>query len=176
MSSSFLTRIHFFFLLVPLLSLLSCAGRTGQNEKSIRPGTDEMADLNAFLVQKDRERIENYIQRKNLEMSETETGLWYSLIKEGSGDYLTDNDRVIIEYDCSLLDGTICYSSDESGPKEIIIGKTKIEQGLYQGLRMLKRGAEAILIIPPFLGYGFVGDGGKIPPRSIIVYHIKILK
>lgn len=176
MSKNFLSRILLFLLFVPFMTLVSCTGRKEHNDKRVKPGTDEMADLNAFLVQKDRERIENYIQRKDLGMSETETGLWYSVITEGIGDYLTDNDRVILEYECSLLDGTICYSSGESGPKEIIIGRTKIEQGLDQGLRMLKRGAEAIFIIPPFLAYGFVGDGGKIPPRSIIVYHIKVLK
>ena len=176
MNRNFISRILLFLLFVPFLTLISCAGKSGQTDKPVKPGTGEMADLNAFLVQKDRERIENYIQRKNLQMSETETGLWYSVVKEGTGDCLTDNDRIILEYECSLLDGTICYSSDESGPKEIIVGKTKIEQGLDQGLRMLKQGAEAVFIIPPFLGYGFVGDGVRIPPRSIIVYHIKILK
>ncbi|NSW94416.1 MAG: FKBP-type peptidyl-prolyl cis-trans isomerase [Bacteroidales bacterium] len=176
MSRSILSIVLLFLFFVLLATTSSCNGRPEQTGTMKKPGSDEMAELNAFLVQKDRERIENYILRKNLKMSETETGLWYSVIKEGNGEYLTDNDLIVLEYECSLLDGTICYSSDESGPKEIVIGKTKIEQGLDQGLRMLKRGSEAILIIPPFLGYGFVGDGGKIPPRSIIVYKIKILK
>ena len=37
----------------------------------LNPGTEEMAELNRYLVQKDREIIENYIERKNLTMTES---------------------------------------------------------------------------------------------------------
>jgi FKBP-type peptidyl-prolyl cis-trans isomerase len=50
-----------------------------------------------------------------------------------------------------------------------------MEAGLNQGLRMLKPGAEAIFILPPFLAYGLPGDGKKIPSRAVIVYRITIL-
>ena len=50
-----------------------------------RPGKNEMADLNRYLVQKDRERIKNYIERKNLKMNESPTGLWYQIINAGRG-------------------------------------------------------------------------------------------
>jgi len=79
-----------------------------------------------------------------------------------------------MHYECSLLDGTLCYDSSETGPKEVVLGRTDIEAGLNEGLRMLKRGGEALFILPPFLAYGLVGDGKKIPSRSIIVYKIKI--
>jgi FKBP-type peptidyl-prolyl cis-trans isomerase len=91
---------------------------------------------------------------------------------EGNGNYFTDNDKVVIEYECTLLDGTYCYSSKDSGPKEVILGRTKIETGLDQGMRMLKQGGEAIFIIPPFLAFGLTGDGKKIPSRAVIIYNI----
>jgi FKBP-type peptidyl-prolyl cis-trans isomerase len=81
-----------------------------------------------------------------------------------------------MEYGCSLLDGTECYSSAELGAKEIVLGRSKIEAGLDQGLRMLKPGGEAIFIIPPFLAYGLTGDGRKIPAKAVIVYNIKVLQ
>ena len=59
-------------------------------------GKNEMADLNRYLVQKDRERIQNYIERKNLKMTESPTGLWYQIIKEGEGEKFSDNDKVSI--------------------------------------------------------------------------------
>ena len=114
-----------------------------------------MADLNRYLVQKDKERIENYIERKHLKMTESPTGLWYQIINEGSGDRFTDNDKITMNYECSLLDGTKCYSSETLGPKEIVLGKSDIEPGMNEGLRLLKPGAEAIFIIPPYLAYGF---------------------
>lgn len=161
-------------LIISLLSLVicSCSSDNGKMNRRSRPGKEEMADLNKYFVQKDRERIESYIQRKNLIMTESSSGLWYSLSSEGSGNYFTDNDKVVLEYEVTLLDGTSCYSSKELGPKEVIIGKSGIEAGLNQGLRMMKSGGKAIFILPPFLAYGLTGDGKKIPSRAVIIYNI----
>jgi FKBP-type peptidyl-prolyl cis-trans isomerase len=159
---------------IALLSLVTLSCNSGQ-EKTGRqpgPGKKELAELNRYMVQKDRERIENYIARKDLQMIETQSGLWYMIKSEGNGNYFTDNDKVVIEYECTLLDGTYCYSSKDSGPKEVILGRTKIETGLDQGMRMLKQGGEAIFIIPPFLAFGLTGDGKKIPSRAVIIYNI----
>jgi len=134
-----------------------------------------MAVLNTHLVQKDRERIENYIERSDLKMTESSSGLWFQILFPGYGELLTDNDRIQMEYNCSLLDGTICYSSDETGPKEMIIGRSEMPAGLDQGLRMIKQGGEAIFIIPPHLAYGLRGDGNKIPARSVVIYEIRLI-
>lgn len=159
-----------------LVLSLSCGTDNRKTIKQEKPGKKELADLNRYMVRKDRERIENFIERKNLKMTETQSGLWYTIESEGTGKNFTDNDRVTIEYDCTLLDGTFCYSSKESGPKEIIVGKTRIESGLDQGLRMLKPGGEAVFIIPPFLGWGLPGDGVKIPSRAVLVYNVRIIE
>ena len=63
-----------------------------------------MADLNRYFVQKDRERIQNYIERKNLKMKESPTGPWYKIVKEGGGASCTDTSKVVLEYECSLPD------------------------------------------------------------------------
>jgi FKBP-type peptidyl-prolyl cis-trans isomerase len=154
--------------------LLSCNSSHDKSNAHQVPGKSEMADLNRYLVRKDWERIGSYIERKNLKMKEDPSGLWYLIINEGTGKYLTDKDRVGMEYECSLLDGTPCYSSRELGPKEIILGKTILESGLDQGLRMLKPGGEGLFILPPFMAYGLPGDGKKIPSRAIIVYSVRI--
>jgi FKBP-type peptidyl-prolyl cis-trans isomerase FkpA len=168
-------QIRIAVLLFTFLSLVSCREKQGIIGNSSRPGKNEMADLNRYLVQKDRERIKNYIERKNLNMSESPTGLWYQIIHDGKGKNFTDNDKVIMNYECSLLDGTRCYSSDELGPKEVVLGRSEMEQGMNEGLRLLKPGAEAIFIIPPFLAYGLVGDRKMIPSRAVIVYNVNIL-
>ena len=157
-------------------SFVSCQNSQVPLNEVKKPGKKEMAELNRYLVQKDREVIQNYIERKNLKMTESPTGLWYSIKNVGSGESLKDNDSISMNYDCSLLDGTECYSSATLGPKEVVLGRTAIEPGMNEGLRFLKPGAEAIFILPPFLAYGIVGDGKKIPPRSIIVYSVSITK
>jgi FKBP-type peptidyl-prolyl cis-trans isomerase FkpA len=164
------------FLMVFLILLVSCREKPGNTIINPKPGKDEMADLNKYLVRKDRERIKNYIERKNLKMNESPTGLWYQIIKEGTGKIFTNNDKVVMDYECSLLDGTKCYSSKDLGAKEVIIGESEIEPGLNEGLKLLKPGAEAIFIIPPFLAYGLLGDRKMIPSRAVIVYNVNILQ
>jgi FKBP-type peptidyl-prolyl cis-trans isomerase FkpA len=166
---------HLIFILLTL-GIVSCRNNQLKPGDKNKPGKTEMADMNRYLVQKDRERIQNYIERKNLRMIESPTGLWYQIIKEGEGRNLTDNDKITIEYECSLLDGTKCYSSKTLGPKELILGRSEIEPGIYEGLRMLKPGSEAIFILAPFLAYGLPGDGKMIPPRAIVVYNVNILR
>jgi FKBP-type peptidyl-prolyl cis-trans isomerase FkpA len=163
---------------IPILllsaAMLSCNHGVEKNNAGARPGSNDMADLNRYLVQKDRERIQNYIERKNLRMTETPTGLWYQILNEGEGAAFTEKSIVVMDYECSLLDGTQCYTSKETGPRELILGRSEMEAGLNEGLRLLKPGSEAIFIIPPFLAYGLVGDRKLIPPRAVLVYNVTV--
>ena len=160
--------------LIVLLTLPSCNNDPGKNVNVTKPDKNKLADINRYFVQKDRERIQNYIERKNLSMKESATGLWYMIVKEGRGEFFKDNDRIMMDYDCSLLDGSTCYSSKTLGPREIILGKSEVEAGLNEGIRLLRPGGEATFILPPFLAYGLTGDNRAIPPRATIVYNIKI--
>lgn len=164
---------YILFLLITI-AFISCREGSGNKSAPVQPGTSDMVDLNRYMVRKDRERIQNYIERKSLSMTETSTGLWYQIIKEGEGKTFGENDRIILDYECSLLDGTRCYSSGEQGPKELILGRSEIEAGLNEGLRLLKPGSEAIFILPPFLAYGLIGDRKLIPPRAVLVYTVQV--
>jgi FKBP-type peptidyl-prolyl cis-trans isomerase FkpA len=169
---------NIFFGLILLLCLsvpfISCRQGSEKKSSGAKPGRNEMADLNTYMVRKDRERIQNYIERKNLRMTETKTGLWYQILREGEGETFRDKDKLIMDFECSLLDGTKCYSSKDQGPRELVLGRSEIEAGLNEGLRLLKPGSEAIFIIPPFLAYGLIGDRKSIPPRAVLVYKVYI--
>ena len=165
---------HLIYLVIPFV-FLSCSNSTVQAPVSVMQNKDEMVDINKYLVQKDNESIKNFIESKNLSMQQTQSGLWYSIIKEGTGDYFVDESAVTFEYISSLLDGTPCYSTSESGPIECIIGKSNIESGLNEGFKLMKPGSEAMFIIPPYLAFGLLGDGNLIPSRAIIVYSVKVL-
>ncbi|HOU01054.1 MAG TPA: FKBP-type peptidyl-prolyl cis-trans isomerase [Bacteroidales bacterium] len=163
-----------FLILAVSLTAFSCRSESGNVYQGKLPGKKELADMNRYLVQKDRERIESYIDRRDLPMKESPSGLWYYIEVAGEGSDFTDNDRIIMEYDCFLIDGTLCYSSTELGPRELILGRSEMEPGLNQALRMLKPGGKGTFILPPFLAFGLKGDGKKIPPRSTLVYEIRI--
>jgi FKBP-type peptidyl-prolyl cis-trans isomerase FkpA len=161
-------------LLLPFL-IVSCRNYSEKKVSVSHRSREEMTEVNRYMVIKDKERIESYIERKGLKMEESPTGLWFRINKEGEGADFSDGDSILFNYECSLLDGTKVYSSEESGPKEVILGRSTMEAGLNEGLRMLKPGADAIFILPPFMAFGLVGDGKKIPSRAILVYNVTIL-
>ena len=103
---------------------------------------------NKKLVSKEAEEIENYIKRHNWQMEATGSGLRYMIYEHGKGTLAQSGQRAIINYKVSLLDGTECYSSKESGPRKFIVGKEDIESGIQSGVKFLKKGDKAIFLIP----------------------------
>jgi len=169
--------LRIIILLTVVQVVVACTGNRPPEKEEAKPPTQEqLVEINREMVIKERERIESYITRKNLEMTCTETGLWYAITEAGSGEEPGKGTRIVIDYDCSLLDGTLCYSSDADGSLEIIPGKTDIPPGLDEGVRFLSEGSEALFILPSYLAYGLTGDRNKIPSHATLVYKVKVVK
>ncbi len=170
----------FIFLFIVFL-ILSCnddnKNITYQQTKIISQldRNDTLRLINKSLIITDRERISAYIKRRNWNMNESETGLFYEIYFKCKKIILKKGSVVRFNYRVELLDGTFCYSSDSSVVKELKIGYSKIERGLEEGLLMTGKGDKARFILPPHLAHGLVGDGKKIPARAIIVYYVEIL-
>ncbi len=137
---------------------------------------NKLMETNQYLVKKDASLIKAYARRRNWDIKPTETGLWYMIIDKGNGKKAEENKKAVIEYKIELLDGTLCYDSDSSGPKTFIIGKNEEPRGLDIGIRKLREGGQAVFIIPPHLALGLIGDTKKIPARAIIVYYVTLIK
>lgn len=114
-------------------AMVSCKNGKESTPSHNPPGRKDLENLNIYLVQKDREIIQSYIERKNLNMAESKSGLWFLVVKQGEGDYIRENDKVIFDYKCSLLDGTLCYSSEVDGQKEIILEEADWKLVLKKG-------------------------------------------
>ena len=131
--------------------------------------------VNRFLVQKDIELIESYAERRGWNMEVSKTGLFYEIYERTEGIRMETGMKIRLDYSLSLLDGTVCYSSDTDGIKEFILGKSQEISGLEQGVGLMRKGEKARFIIPPHLAYGLLGDEKRIPARSIIVYEVDLL-
>jgi FKBP-type peptidyl-prolyl cis-trans isomerase len=163
-------------LIISLLLFPSCIQENKLPEKEKQGDEKEsLIRVNKYLTNKDREVIENYIKRRDWKMKMTRSGLWYEIYEEGEGDKISGGQRVTMYYTVHLLDGTLCYDSGESGPKEFIVGSGNVEIGLDEGIRLLKQGDKARFIIPPHLAYGLIGDENRIPARSVIVYDLEVI-
>jgi len=105
----------------------------------------------------------------------TESGLMYVIIDEGEGDFATDGNVVTVHYSGYLEDGTKFDSSVEKDePFSFVVGNKQVISGWDEGVKFLKKGGKARLVIPPSLGYGDI-SAGKIPPNSTLVFDVELL-
>jgi FKBP-type peptidyl-prolyl cis-trans isomerase FkpA len=159
------------------LYLFGCGWRdhpVQQNNNSDR-SKEQLIGANKHLLERDAELIESFIKRRNWNMKSTKSGLYYSIDEVGDGEIAQRGDIISLRYKVSLLDGTLCYSSDINGPLVFKIGQGGIEAGIEEASLMLSTGDKARLILPPFLAHGLTGDQDKIPPRAVIVYELEVL-
>lgn len=145
------------------------------SEEEVRRTKDAMIGANRIMVKKDEEKIRSYVRRNNLPLQVSETGLWYAVDSAGHGEKAVVGQVVTLKYKSGLIDGTPCYSSDETGPKQFTVGQGGVESGLEEGVLMLRTGDKATFIMPPHLAQGFTGDGNKIPQRAILIYEVELI-
>jgi FKBP-type peptidyl-prolyl cis-trans isomerase len=134
-----------------------------------------LEEMNRKMLQYESELIDNYIEKNNLKVIKTGTGLRYQIFNEGDGDLIKKGDVVTLEYELSLLSGELLYSSENDGNKVFLVSRGGVETGLEEAVLKLKNNSEAILILPSHLAHGLLGDRNKVPPKAIIVYKIKVI-
>ena len=134
--------------------------------------------VNRELVEEDAQNIAAFAERKGWQMEKTESGLWYMIYEKGKGEKAETGRIATLEYTLSLMNGTICYSSEEFGPKEFRLGQggVGVESGLEEGVLLLREGDKARLFLPPHLAHGLLGDGVCIPRRAVILYDVKLVR
>lgn len=157
--------------------MASCGGEKNKPTKQDQAKYQErLIEVNKYLVKEDAGVIQKYVKRRNWQMTTTKTGLWYMIYERGNGLPAQPGKLATIKYKIWLLDGTLCYSSEKSGPKKFRIGRGGVEPGLEEGILLMHAGDKAKMIMPPHLAHGLIGDQDKIPPRSIILYEIELLQ
>lgn len=104
------------------------------------------------------------------------SGLQYKVVQSGpaNGESPDRNDWVRVDYEGSLIDGTIFDSSYKRGAPALFTPETVVP-GWTEALQMMKPGDEWIIYLPPALGYGEMGGGGTIPGNAALVFKLKLL-
>ena len=105
----------------------------------------------------------------------TESGLQYKVITEGTGISPDADDKVTVHYRGTLINGTEFDSSYKKG-KPFETPLNRVVKGWTEGLQLMKEGAKVQFFIPSNLGYGTRGQGPSIPPNSVLIFEVELLK
>ena len=67
-------------------------------------------------------------------------------------------------------------SADHGRPFRFSVGVGQVIKGWDEAVMDMKQGEKRLVIIPANLGYGSRGAGSSIPPNSILIFEIELLK
>ncbi len=140
--------------------------------------------INQFRIQlTNQKKIENkeegetfLAENKTKEgVMETESGLQYKIIEEGTGKSPTAENTVVIHYEGTTIDGEKFDSSyDRGSPAELQAGR--FVTGFSEGLQLMKEGATYMFYIPSDLAYGEnPRPGGPIEPNSTLIFKVELI-
>ena len=169
----------YLFLFILFLGV-SCTNPEKEHKQEIKINKEavkkQFIEANKLLAKKEADDMDAYARNHKMNFINTDLGLRYFVyLPSAKGDSIRDKSEITIEYTVSLLDGTECYSSKENGPKTFVVGQEDIESGIHKGVKFLKKGDKAMILLPSHLAHGLLGDMNKIPPQMPIVYDIHIL-
>lgn len=116
------------------------------------------------------EEIQTYIEKNELKLNKSESGLYYEIVEQGAGKPIQFTDSVYFKYKGQLLDGTVFDEQLETPvkyPVRQLIGAWK------EVLLEMNEGGKAFLISPPQLGYG-THKLDDIPESSILIFDLEV--
>ncbi len=159
-------------LLVILLLMTACGDRTPVIE--LQPENSDivkenMINANRVVIQSEATQIESYIQRRGWTVQQLPSGAFYYQYTQGSGTSILPDDKVRVVYRLEGLDGTPIYTHQVDTLK---VGRHDVTVALDELLQQLHYGSQAYLIAPSNSAYGVVGDGDRVPSRTVIIYNV----
>ena len=105
----------------------------------------------------------------------TTTGMIYKVITPGTGESPKATDKVKVNYEGTLIDGTPFDSSIKRGtPAEISL--TQVMPCWVEGLQLMKVGGKSKLVCPAEIAYGDRGRLPTIKPGATLVFQIELLE
>ena len=163
--------------LIGLAAMVSCECSTTRESPPAPESTRNNDNIQAQkdFLERERESIDAYIKDRDLKVTRTGTGLYYEILVDSAfGEPAATGDIVEYEYDIYLMNGSLLYSSEEDGPKSLKVDKEDAELGVHESLKLLGVGDKGLFILPSHLAFGVGGDQYRVPPKTPLVYELKI--
>lgn len=102
------------------------------------------------------------------------SGLQYKVLVAGKGEVPTVSDKVQVNYEGRLIDGTVFDASARHGDKPAEFMPTQVIKGWTEALTMMPVGSKWQLYIPFELAYG-KRETGQIKPYSTLVFDVELV-
>ena len=138
--------------------------RQKQQEKAKEQGEANQKEGDAFLAaNKSKEGVVTL-----------PSGLQYKILKAGTGPKPAASDKVVCNYQGTLIDGKeFDSSSKHGGPATFPVNG--VIKGWTEALQLMPVGSKWQLFIPPQLAYAERGAGADIGPNATLIFEVELV-
>ena len=102
------------------------------------------------------------------------SGLQYKVLVKGNGEVPKATDKVLVNYEGRLIDGTVFDASKKHGDKPAEFKPSQVIKGWTEALTMMPVGSKWQLYIPYELAYG-ERNTGNIKPYSALIFDVELV-
>ena len=143
-------------------------------EFSVTPAVIPLPSIDSIRqIAIDQRFISEAITNGKMKAPQAREGIYYEVLKEGSGRMISVNDTITVFYKGNLfIDGSVFNQTDN---KPSTFPLNRLIKGWQVGLAGTKVGGKIKLLIPSVYAYGIRTRAAKIPPNSILVFEIEVL-
>jgi FKBP-type peptidyl-prolyl cis-trans isomerase len=153
----------------------------GNNARSNIPAYSNLRfDVTLLRSRTEDQQIEDYLAINKLTVTEkTTTGLRFIKTKDNAaGAPLVANQTAVVKYAGKLIRSTANFDSGDA--LNVTLGQNQVIPGFEEGIRKLKVGEKATIIMPSSIGYGSKGVTNSsnvyvITPYAPLVFDIEIV-
>jgi FKBP-type peptidyl-prolyl cis-trans isomerase len=145
----------------------------------IRPETEALKRQRLDMENRKKsepQKIRDYVQKNDISVKPTSTGLYIITMKEGSGPEAKVGSKVKVHFTGKLLNGNVYDSSRKRGlPVSFKLGAGEVIAAWDEALVGMNQGTEIQLIVPSSLAYGDKQRAG-VGPYSPLVFDIELIE
>jgi FKBP-type peptidyl-prolyl cis-trans isomerase len=132
------------------------------------------------LLRAQREKLPpddyDFVMKTWPQAKESNTGIRYVVMKQGSGPLLKPGDMVMVNYVGKLLNGKqFDQNQSTKQPFMFHLDRGEVIEGWDQIMQLMRPGDRWLVIVPPELAYGRRGYAPVIPSYATLVFDIEIL-
>lgn len=169
-----------------VLGIASCKVATSDNAQTSTDNTAQpVKDLGELYQyyhtnpitqdQIDENLIIEYAANNDLKPIRTESGLYYIILKEGTGELIQADQRIEAHYKGTFLDGKEFDSSYKRG-KPIVFNIGQMIAGWNEGILYMKPNSKAMFLVPSRLAYRDRGFANMVPPNTVLKFELETLR
>lgn len=135
----------------------------------------EIDQMKVDMQNESKEALAAYIADNNIDVTPTESGIYIIPISNGKGRCPEQGEKVEVNYEVYLLDGTKVGSSFDQNEKfSFVLGEGYAIPGWEEVVPMMHQGDKVRAVIPYEMAYA-EHDMGNVKPYSNLVYDIELL-